>query len=167
MSNQNRYVVAPTITMLTAMKARLIGATKGHALLKKKADALSMRFRQILKEIIDSKQGLGDKMKGSFFAYTEARYAAGENVKHTILDNVDRATIKVLSSLDNVAGVKIPKFEQVSEAGETKNDLTGARPCQPSACSTLLSIHGKVVSAGTPHHCPLRCCYAAMSPIQR
>ena len=37
--------MAPTVTMLAVMKARLTGATKGHALLKKKADALTMRFR--------------------------------------------------------------------------------------------------------------------------
>jgi V-type H+-transporting ATPase subunit D len=33
------------LAVLGVMKARLIGATKGHALLKKKADALTMRFR--------------------------------------------------------------------------------------------------------------------------
>ena len=58
------------MTALTVMKARLIGATKGHALLKKKADALTLRFRAILKEIIDAKEvrqagvGLGDMCGG-------------------------------------------------------------------------------------------------------
>lgn len=35
------------------MKARLKGAQTGHSLLKKKADALQLRFRMILKKIID------------------------------------------------------------------------------------------------------------------
>lgn len=35
------------------MKARLKGAQTGHSLLKKKADALTIRFRAILKKIID------------------------------------------------------------------------------------------------------------------
>jgi len=35
------------------MKARLKGAQTGHNLLKKKADALAIRFRAILKKIID------------------------------------------------------------------------------------------------------------------
>ena len=35
------------------MKIRLKGAQKGHSLLKKKADALTMRFRQILLKIIE------------------------------------------------------------------------------------------------------------------
>lgn len=35
------------------MKLRLTGAQKGHGLLKKKADALQMRFRLILGKIIE------------------------------------------------------------------------------------------------------------------
>jgi len=34
------------------MKTRLKGAQKGHSLLKKKSDALTARFRGILKEIV-------------------------------------------------------------------------------------------------------------------
>lgn len=35
------------------IKYRLAGAQKGHGLLKKKADALQMRFRMILGKIIE------------------------------------------------------------------------------------------------------------------
>lgn len=35
------------------MKARLKGAQKGHSLLKKKADALNLRFREILRKIVE------------------------------------------------------------------------------------------------------------------
>ena len=35
------------------MKIRLKGAQKGHSLLKKKADALTLKFRQILSKIIE------------------------------------------------------------------------------------------------------------------
>ncbi len=65
--------------------------------------------RQILKEIIEKKEGMGDMMKKCFFSLTEAVYSAGDSVKHTISDNVETATIKVNGGLDNVAGVKIPK----------------------------------------------------------
>ena len=43
MSSAQRLPVVPTVTVLAVMKARLLGAVKGHALLKKKADALNMR----------------------------------------------------------------------------------------------------------------------------
>lgn len=38
---------------LQQVKLRLKGAQKGHSLLKKKADALTLRFRQILTKIIE------------------------------------------------------------------------------------------------------------------
>ena len=123
-SNQ-RLNVAPTITMMGVVKARLVGATKGHQLLKKKSDALTMQFRQILKRIVETKESMGETMKASAFSLTEAKYAAGDNIKYVVFENVDKATVKVRARQDNVAGVKLPKFEHFTEAGESKNDLTG------------------------------------------
>ncbi|CAN4126128.1 unnamed protein product [Withania somnifera] len=42
--------------MLGVIKARLVGATRGQALLKKKSDALTVQFRQILKKIVSTKE---------------------------------------------------------------------------------------------------------------
>lgn len=126
MSSQNRYVVVPTVTVLAVMKARLTGAVKGHALLKKKADALTVRFRQILKKIVQTKQEMGKTMRQSAFALTEAKYAAGD-FKYTVYDSVEQASVKVNAHQDNVAGVKIPKFEkmQAGESSDTSMALTG------------------------------------------
>lgn len=38
---------------MALMKGRLKGAKTGHSLLKKKADAMQMKFRSILKKIIE------------------------------------------------------------------------------------------------------------------
>ncbi|KAG6661735.1 V-type proton ATPase subunit D-like [Carya illinoinensis] len=125
MSGQSqRLNVVPTVTMLGIMKARLVGATRGHALLKKKSDALTVQFRQILKKIVSTKESMGDIMKTSSFALTEAKYVAGENIKHIVLENVQNASLKVRSRQENVAGVKLPKFEYFTD-GKTKNNLTG------------------------------------------
>ncbi|CAO2840579.1 unnamed protein product [Amaranthus hypochondriacus] len=125
MSGQGqRLTVTPTVTVLGVIKARLVGATRGHALLKKKSDALTVQFRSILKKIVSTKESMGDIMKTSAFSLTEAKYVAGENIKHAILENVQNASLKVRSRQENVAGVKLPKFEYFTE-GETKNDLTG------------------------------------------
>ncbi|GBG89089.1 hypothetical protein CBR_g48799 [Chara braunii] len=120
-----RLNVVPTVTVLAVIKARLIGATKGHQLLKKKSDALTMQFRSILKKIVQTKEQMGETMRASAFALTEAKYSAGENIKHVVFENVDQAVLKVRTKQDNVAGVKLPRFEQFSEPGEGKNDLTG------------------------------------------
>jgi V-type H+-transporting ATPase subunit D len=45
------------------MKARLKGAQKGHSLLKRKADALQMRFRLILGKIIEVNRYGGANIK--------------------------------------------------------------------------------------------------------
>lgn len=125
MSGQSqRLNVVPTVTVLGVIKARLIGATRGHALLKKKSDALTVQFRQILKKIVTTKESMGEVMKTSSFALTEAKYVAGENIKHIVLENVQTATLRVRSRQENIAGVRLPKFEYFHE-GETKNDLTG------------------------------------------
>lgn len=116
--------MAPTVTVLAVVKARLLGAVKGHALLKKKADALNMRFRQILKKIVQTKEDMGTVMKSSFFSLAQARYATGE-FRHTVLDSVDQATFRVKTTTDNVAGVKLPRFEPVREAGDLKLGLIG------------------------------------------
>lgn len=109
-ASQNRLPVVPTVTVLAIMKGRLQGASKGHALLKKKADALNMKFRQILKKIVEAKEKMGAVMKDSFFSLAQAKYRNGD-FRHTVLDNVDQASVTVQSCRENVAGVKIPTFE--------------------------------------------------------
>jgi V-type H+-transporting ATPase subunit D len=49
---------------------------------------------QILKQILEAKEKMGDTMKTSFFSMTEAKYAAGETIKHTIFDNVETAQVQ-------------------------------------------------------------------------
>ncbi|KAI3812058.1 hypothetical protein L1987_16761 [Smallanthus sonchifolius] len=120
-----RLNVVPTVTMLAVVKGCLTGATRGHALLKKKKDALSVQFRQILKKIVSTKESMGTVMKSSSFALTEAKYVAGEIIKHIVLENVQSASVRVRSCQENVAGVKLPKFEYFTEGEMTKNDLTG------------------------------------------
>lgn len=121
----NRLQVVPTVTVLAQIKTRLVAATKGHALLKKKADALTVRFRAILRQIIDAKETMGDSLRSSYFSLIEAKYAAGEKMRHTILDNVEQANVKVSAKTENVAGVKIPKFEQSAGTSDSKMELTG------------------------------------------
>ncbi|KAH7663324.1 ATPase V1 complex subunit D protein [Dioscorea alata] len=105
MSGQGQHLtVVPTVTMLGVMKARLVGATRGHALLKKKSDALTVQFRQILKNIVTAKEQMGDIMRASSFALTEAKYAAGENIKHVVLESVKSASVRVRARQENVAG---------------------------------------------------------------
>jgi V-type H+-transporting ATPase subunit D len=125
MSTTNRLTVVPTVTVLAQIKNRLIGAQRGYKLLKKKADALSMRYRSILRKICQQKQAMGDSMRQAAFMWTEAKYAAGDGIKHTVLDQVDQADVRVKAFSENVAGVKIPKFLSFREGRESRGELTG------------------------------------------
>lgn len=69
----------------TLMKSRLKGAQKGHSLLKKKADALQMRFRLILSKIIEVSVTCHENPVHSVAGYTNSgssRFPAFFNINH-------------------------------------------------------------------------------------
>jgi len=102
----------------TIMKGRLKGAQKGHSLLKKKSDALTVRFRQILKKIIEAKVLMGDVMKEAAFSLAEAKFTMGD-FNHLVLQNANKAQMKVKSKKDNVAGVSLPIFECYQDGADS------------------------------------------------
>eukprot|EP00163_Fabomonas_tropica_P026453 TRINITY_DN4865_c0_g1_i1.p1 TRINITY_DN4865_c0_g1~~TRINITY_DN4865_c0_g1_i1.p1 ORF type:complete len:247 (+),score=83.90 TRINITY_DN4865_c0_g1_i1:273-1013(+) len=113
MSKDRVAGVLPTRMVLTTFKAKLVAAKKGHDLLKKKSDALTMRFRQILNQIVETKKDMGVGMKDAAFSLAEATYAAGD-IKYQVLENANTANTRVKARLDNVAGVKIPVYTHYS-----------------------------------------------------
>ncbi|KAF8788912.1 V-type proton ATPase subunit D 1-like [Argiope bruennichi] len=118
MSGKDTIPVFPSRMAMTIMKGRLKAAQKGHGLLKRKADALQMRFRQILKKIVETKSLMGDVMKEAAFSLAEAKFTTGD-FNHIVLQNVTKAQIKVRSKKDNVAGVNLPVFESFQNGVDT------------------------------------------------
>lgn len=53
--NKQRLAVFPTRMALSTMKNKLKAAQKGHMLLKRKSDALALKFRIILDQIKEVK----------------------------------------------------------------------------------------------------------------
>ncbi|XP_074471182.1 V-type proton ATPase subunit D [Sebastes fasciatus] len=123
MSSKDRIDVFPSRMAQTIMKARLKGAQTGRNLLKKKSDALSMRFRQILRKIIETKTKMGEVMREAAFSLAEAKFTAGDFTT-TVIQNVNKAQVKVRAKRDNVAGVTLPVFEHYQEGGDSY-ELTG------------------------------------------
>jgi len=122
-SNQQRLNVLATRMALTQLKQKLVGAQKGHNLLKKKSDALTLRFREILSKIVESKEAVPAIMSESQISLAAAKYAAGDEFTHTVIENAGTATSKVKIKYDNVAGVYLPAFESYNEG--TDAGLTG------------------------------------------
>jgi len=117
MSGKDRLNIFPSRMALTLMKARLKGAQKGHSLLKKKSDALTVKFRGILRKIIETKTLMGDVMKEAAFTMAEAKFAMGD-FNNLVLQNTDKAQLKVKTKKDNVAGVTLPVFEAFHDGSD-------------------------------------------------
>merc|ERR1712228_809273 len=90
---------------------------------KKKADALQMRFRMVLKKIVETKQTMGDVMKEASFSLAEAKFVLGD-FNPAVLQNVNKARLKIRTRRDNVAGVNLPVFESYTD-GSDSYEMTG------------------------------------------
>jgi len=97
----NREAVFPTRMNLTLMKTKLKGANTGHALLKRKSEALTKRFREITRRIDTAKRKMGRVMQIASFSLAEVTYAAGD-VGYHVQESVKSARFKVRARQDNV-----------------------------------------------------------------
>ncbi|CAJ0572919.1 unnamed protein product, partial [Mesorhabditis spiculigera] len=108
----------------TLMTTRLKGAHKGHSLLKKKSDALNLRFREVLRQIVEAKMAVyGDVMDDARFSLAEAKNRAGD-FSQTVIQNVATARYRVQYTTENVVGVVLPVCK-VKKSGADRYMLTG------------------------------------------
>lgn len=143
----NRLAVVPSRMSLQTMKAKLSGAKKGHSMLKKKSDALLVRFRSILSDIMESKTRAGDESREAMLALALAKYAFGEDLKHIVIENVSSASTKVKMAPDNVAGVTIPVFSKLG-GNDASNTPSSRAPTNGASKTTGGSGRGAVALAG-------------------
>lgn len=69
---------------------------------------------------MQTKMAVAKEMNGASFAISEAMWAAGDFKKRVIDAPLkERAAVRISTRVDNVAGVKIPVFSIVKEAGAT------------------------------------------------
>eukprot|EP01121_Diplochlamys_sp_Union-15-3_P000317 TRINITY_DN102_c0_g1_i1.p1 TRINITY_DN102_c0_g1~~TRINITY_DN102_c0_g1_i1.p1 ORF type:complete len:251 (-),score=56.43 TRINITY_DN102_c0_g1_i1:68-820(-) len=125
MGSNDRLPMFPTRMGLQSLKQKIVAATKGGQLLKKKADALTLRFRAILQKIKERKEQMGPLMKDATFSLSSARIVAGENFTHMIIEGVEKSTYKLRKGTENVVGVHLPVFDIIKESQPPKNDITG------------------------------------------
>lgn len=97
---------------LTLTKGRLKGAQTGHSLLAKKRDALTTRFRAILKKVDEAKRAMGRVLQLASFSLAEVTYTAGD-IGYQVQESVRKASYTVKAKQENVSGVVLPAFESV------------------------------------------------------
>lgn len=156
-ANSNREAVFPTRMTLNNTKGRLKGAQTGHSLLKRKADALSKRFRTITAKIDEAKRKMGKVMQLASFSLAEVNYAVGD-IGYMVQESVQNASFKVQARQENVSGVFLPAFEaNPHPEGAKEFQLTGlsrggqqiakARETYSKALQTLVELASLQVSA--------------------
>ncbi|OCH95573.1 hypothetical protein OBBRIDRAFT_767378 [Obba rivulosa] len=118
-----RESVFPTRMALTNTKMRLKGAQTGHSLLAKKRDALTNRFRAILRKVDEAKRKMGRVMQLASFSLAEVSYATGD-ISYLVQEQAKTASFRVKARQENVSGVVIPAFEPDRVQGSDFN-LTG------------------------------------------
>ncbi|KAH3673261.1 hypothetical protein WICMUC_003720 [Wickerhamomyces mucosus] len=143
---------------LGVMKGKLKGAQQGHSLLKRKSEALTKRFREILKRIEDAKTKMGTVMQTASFSLAEVTYATGENIGYQVQESVQNARFKVRSRAENVSGVILPTFEKyideeindfkLTGLGRGGQQVTKAKLVYSSAVETLVELASLQVSFG-------------------
>jgi V-type H+-transporting ATPase subunit D len=143
-----RENIFPTRMALTNTKLRLKGAQTGHSLLAKKRDALTTRFRAILRKVDEAKRKMGRVMQLASFSLAEVTYATGD-IAYLVQEQAKSATFRVKARQDNVSGVILPAFEVDRVQGNDFN-LTGlgrggqkvlkARETYAKAVETLVEL---------------------------
>lgn len=103
---------------LQVYKGKRTAANKGYKLLKKKSDALKVRFRDMMKLIAKTKGDMAEESSAAFFSLTQAQYAAGD-FKLAVLEGNCTARVRIHTRTDNVAGVKLPVFSQYETSDGT------------------------------------------------
>lgn len=107
---------------LNNTKGRLKGAQTGHSLLKRKADALTKRFRTITAKIDEAKRKMGKVMQLASFSLAEVNYAVGE-IGYGVREAVGtKASFRVRARQENVSGVFLPAFEVDTKSEPTKGE---------------------------------------------
>ncbi|KAJ3258883.1 H(+)-transporting V1 sector ATPase subunit D [Chytriomyces hyalinus] len=105
------------------LKTRLKGANTGHSLLKRKSEALTRRFREIVKKIDEAKRKMGKVMQVASFSYAEVKYSTGD-ISYQVRESAKVAQLKVKARSENVSGVQLPAFD-LNVDGQNAFELTG------------------------------------------
>jgi len=116
--------VPPTRMNQQVYKGKKKAAESGHKLLKKKADALKVKFRDYAKMIAETKGTMASDATTAFFSLTQAEYAAG-NFKQKVAEGTLTARVRVGAGIDNVAGVKLPVFSVYETGAVADNQSLG------------------------------------------
>jgi len=116
--NGSRLNVLPTKMQLVALKAKRASTARGHQLLRKKLDAMTLYFREIQGRFGMAKEAAAQALKDAHWALTQARRGSSSSTDLLFsliqaCGPVSRFQVQYMGT--NVAGVRVPNLT-VSES---------------------------------------------------
>lgn len=111
--------VNPTRMALLGLKKKIVGAKRGHKLLKDKQDGLMQKFMEIIREAKRLRLEAEEKLGGAFKNFIRAGSVMPEEfLEGALLYSTAKTELEVETK--NVMSVRIPKFKLKTE-GEVVN----------------------------------------------
>lgn len=124
----SREQIIPTKATVQLLKARKQAAVRGHALLKKKVDALNSHYRRLQREMKDEKLKMIDILKESYWQLAVAQKSVSGDLTTLLQQTVTKIPSSyVISSVENIAGVRLPSLALAKDqdAAEVTSSLGG------------------------------------------
>jgi len=109
---------------LQGIRERSVAAKKGYDLLKRKSDAIKLSLNSKLKEILTVKRKVGDLLRDASYEHAQAEFSSGK-FNDQVIEATKDASFKLKSSIQNVAGVKLPRFDRLKDDGGPKDMMIG------------------------------------------
>jgi len=103
-----RIAVFPTRLTLSQLQVKTKSAEKGKNLIKRKADALLVKHREVAQALYRKKQDLEKQMETAFFLLTRAEFYGGD--LRLAMHQTKNRPLSVQILLESVAGMNIPVY---------------------------------------------------------
>lgn len=136
-----RLNVLPTKMQLMALRQRYSASQRGHSLLKKKLDAMTLQLRSLNSQLVTAREAMVSALKEANWSLTLAQrsVASGADLYSTLFSACETApNLTVHKIVQNVAGVRVSSF--------TLCDFTGKaleiRPDDPAKQSPNTTAAG-------------------------
>lgn len=106
----DRVNIFPSRANFVLMKQRIVGATHGLNLLKRRRDALEMKLRELLGDLEEAREVVDKVMSEAIFSMAKANFLDAD-LRACELMQIDRADIYMRIRNIKVAGLLLPQFQ--------------------------------------------------------
>ncbi|CAL6086254.1 ATP_synthase subunit D [Hexamita inflata] len=159
----SREQIIPTKAMVQQLKIKKLSSVRGHALLKKKVDALNSHYRRLQREIKEEKFQMLDMLRDSYWSIAVSQRSISTDMSALLQQSVTKIpTSYIISSVQNIAGVRLPQLElgKDQNANEFTANLGGGAMVLRQASEKWQACLQQMVKVSS-----IQACYVALEDV--